>query len=824
MAMNSLQQDSITQAVQKTIRVSGVVQGVGFRPAVWHLAQELGLTGHVYNDDDGVLICCRGTEHAVEGLIQRLQSSPPAQSHISKIECWHSDNPLQVEGFVIEESLHEQVAGKSKPQLKTGVSADLATCPDCLQELFDPNNRRYRYPFINCTHCGPRLSIVRSIPYDRINTSMAVFEQCPQCQREYDDPANRRFHAQPNACPVCGPTLWITDKSGAVLDGDPVTVAQDALRAGKIVAVKGVGGFHLAADAGNEHAVVTLRQRKRRPDKPLAVMVRNLEVAKRYCHISQAQQALLQSAAAPVVLLNVHTMPGAGIAPDQQRLGVMLPPSPLHHLLLETFDRPLVMTSGNPSGEPQCISNERALEKLSHVADLFLLHNRDILNRVDDSVVQVIDNQPQVIRRGRGYAPMPLPLPPGFETAPAVLALGAELKNTFCLLGQNKAVLSQHMGDLQDVLTLADFERNLALYQQVYQHEAQCIAVDAHPQYHSGRVGRMVSQQLNLSVLEIQHHHAHMAACLGEHGWPLLFNGEDAVNQVLAITLDGLGFAPNGGDSDGDALWGGEILLGNYTQVKRLARLKPVPLPGGNAASTQPWRNTVAQLHSAIGWKNVNEKFGELSAIQAIAQQPVDTIIAMMEKSLNSPLSSSCGRLFDAVAALLGFATAGMSFEGQAAMALEASISEQHWQQVQTQKQSYPFAIQQEASGLWQIDPAPMWHSLLQDLQNAEPTGLIAARFHKGLAQAWADCVWRLAQEHNVKEVVLTGGVFQNVHLTAEVTRLLQQHQLNVLTHSQVPANDGGIALGQALIAAAKQIQLNSLQKNSQIKRNAPCA
>lgn len=829
MAMNSMQQDSLQpgslqQPVQKTIRVSGVVQGVGFRPAVWHWAQELGLTGHVCNDDDGVLICCRGAERAVEDLLQRLQSSPPAQSHISKIECWQSDAPLHGEGFRIEESLHEHQQGKSKPQLKTGVSADLATCPDCLRELFDPDNRRYRYPFINCTHCGPRLSIVRSIPYDRVNTSMALFQQCPQCQREYDDPADRRFHAQPNACPVCGPTLWITDQSGAALDGDPIAVAQAALRAGKIVAVKGVGGFHLALDAGNEQAVATLRLRKRRPHKPLAVMVRDLEVARRYCHISAQEQTLLQSAAAPVVLLGVHTTPSTGIAPDQQRLGVMLPPSPLHHLLLKTFDTPLVMTSGNPSGEPQCISNDSALEKLSGVADLFLFHNRDILNRVDDAVVQVIDHQPQVMRRGRGYAPMPLPLPPGFETAPAVLALGAEIKNTFCLLGQNKAVLSQHMGDLQDVLTLADFERNLALYQQVYQHEAQCIAVDAHPQYHSGRVGRMVSQQLNLPVLEIQHHHAHMAACLGEHGWPLLFNGEKAEKEVLAITLDGLGFAPNGAEGeDGgkgeDALWGGEILLGNYTQVKRLARLKPVPLPGGNAAAIQPWRNTVAQLHNAMGWNPVIEQFGALPAIQTIAQQPVDTILAMMERSLNSPLSSSCGRLFDAVAALLGFSTNGMSFEGQAAMALEASISEQQWQQAQP----YTFAIQQEANGLWQIDPAPMWQCLLRDLKNAEPKGLMAARFHKGLARAWADCVWQLAQQHNVNDVVLTGGVFQNVHLTTEITGLLQQHQLNVLTHCQVPANDGGIALGQALIAAAQQIQLNSPQLNLQEKRSSPC-
>ncbi|MCG8381257.1 MAG: carbamoyltransferase HypF [Gammaproteobacteria bacterium] len=799
--------------VQKTIRVTGVVQGVGFRPAVWCLAQELGLTGHVYNDDEGVLICCRGSEHAVDELIARVQSAPPAQSQISKIESWPSEEPLHSEGFVIEESHHNE----KTTQLKTGISADLATCPDCLREMFDPANRRYRYPFINCTHCGPRLSIVRGIPYDRANTSMAVFELCPLCQREYDDPTDRRFHAQPNACPVCGPSLWITDPSGQALEGHPIAVAQAALRAGKIVAVKGVGGFHLAVDARNEQAVARLRQRKHRPHKPLALMARDLPVIKRYCFVSGQEQALLQSAAAPVVLLNVHQTPSADIAPDQQCLGMMLPPSPLHHLLLETFDTPLVMTSGNPSGQPQCISNDSALDKLANVADLFLLHNRDILNRVDDSVVQIVAQRIQMIRRGRGYAPMPLALPPGFESAPAVLALGAELKNTFCLLGQGKAVLSQHMGDLQDALTLRDFEHKLALYQQVYQHEPQCIAVDAHPQYHSSRVGRTVSQQWNRPVFAIQHHHAHMAACLGEHGWPLSFNSDehtdDSSHKVLALTLDGLGYA-----QEDETLWGGEVLLGHYTQVQRLVRLKPVPLPGGNAASVQPWRNTVAHLHSAVGWGAVLQQFGELPAIQAIAQQPVDTIVAMMDTSLNAPLSSSCGRLFDAVAALLGFSTAGISFEGQAAMSLEASMNEQQWRQAKP----YFFALQQEDNGLWQINPGPLWLSLLSDLQHQVPAGVMAARFHKGLARVWADCLQQLAGEYNVTHVVFTGGVFQNRHLTEEVIHLLQQsseQQLTVLAHSQVPANDGGIALGQALITAARCLQL---QQTSD-KRSSPC-
>ncbi len=696
------------------------------------------------------------------------------------------------------------------------MSADLATCSQCLKELFDPTDRRSRYPFINCTHCGPRLSIVRAIPYDRANTSMAAFDLCPHCQREYDDPADRRFHAQPNACPACGPELWVTDRAGCMLsekpDDDPIVMAQNALQAGKIVAVKGLGGFHLAVDATNEEAVTRLRQRKHRPHKPLAVMVRDIDVAKGYCQVSDQEQELLQSAAAPVVLLQCHTPPSQWVAPNQQRLGVMLPPSPLHHLLLAEFDTPLVMTSGNPSGEPQCIDNHTALEKLADVADVFLLHNRDIINRVDDSVVQMLGGETQagfqVLRRGRGYAPMPLPLPSGFEQAPAVLALGAELKNTFCLLRDNSAVLSQYIGDLQDVTTLQDFEHSLALYQKLYQHRAECIAVDAHPQYHSSHMGRMLAQQLGLPVLEVQHHHAHMAACLGEHGWPLHPHANTGQGgKVLAVTLDGLGYAPKD-----EVLWGGEILLGDYIQVQQLARLKPMPLPGGDAAATQPWRNAVAQLNASIGWNTVMERYGHLPSLQAIARQPVDTLLAMIHKSLNAPLSSSCGRLFDAVAAVLGLFTESISFEGQAAMALEATMmqspkSQQQWQQAEP----YPFELttnnESGTESLRQIDPAPMWAALLEDLHNNVDTGLIAARFHKGLSRAWAGCAAQLAQQHNVTHVVLTGGVFQNTHLCADMMAQLQQRQLTVLTPQQVPANDGGIAFGQALIAAARKIE-----------------
>lgn len=818
--------DSITQT---TIRIRGVVQGVGLRPAIWHCANELGLTGTICNDSEGVLIHCKGTASAIDSLLQKLRCDPPYQARINAIETAPCEQPISANTFEILPS-----PADSSPGLKTGVSPDLATCPECLQELFDPNNRRYHYPFINCSHCGPRLSIVRAIPYDRANTSMADFPMCADCAREYHDPNNRRFHAQPNACPECGPQLWLQDSAGSldttiestIETTDPIAAAQEAIRQGKIIAIKGVGGFQLVLDATNEQAVARLRQRKNRPSKPLALMARDLDVIHRYCDVSLLAHGELRSTAAPVVLLQQHPHHNhaplaSNLAPQHQTIGIMLPSSPLHQLLLNAFDTPLVMTSGNPSGEPQCIDNDNALLRLSAVADLFLLHNRDISNRVDDSVVQIIHGEGigrkiQPMRRARGYAPTPLPLPPGFNSpagkAPDLLAMGSDLKNTFCLLGSGNVILSQHIGDLEDAVTLKDYEHSLALYRQIYQHQPECIAVDAHPDYHSTRVGQQLAQQQQLPIVEVQHHHAHLAACLGEHGWPLAIDEEQG-DRVLAITLDGMGYS-----NQDDSIWGGEILLGNYHQCQRLAHLKPVPLPGGNAAMTQPWRNAVAQLHTAIGWQQVMQEFGDLNALQCINHQPVDTLLSMMRKGLNSPLSSSCGRLFDAVATVLGLClpgddnpTGSMDFEGQAAMALEACISDNDWRHAKP----YPFLIQQQ-----QIDPAPMWRSLLQDLLDdqghAKATGLIAARFHKGLAQALDQCIKPLAAAGDIQHVVLSGGVFQNQRLQSELTNTLQQQGFTVLTHRQVPANDGGLALGQALIAAARY-------QKELAERSTPC-
>ncbi|MBQ0807000.1 MAG: carbamoyltransferase HypF [Porticoccus sp.] len=795
----TLKTGSCQRTIRRTIRVQGIVQGVGFRPTVWRYANELDIQGHIFNDSDGVIIECRGTEQAVYTLIERLHREPPPQAQISHIEHWKSDTDITGSDFVI-------IKSRTLNQANTGISPDLATCPECLAEVLTQGNRRYGYPFTNCTHCGPRLSIVRSVPYDRANTSMSQFQQCSRCTEEYEDPANRRFHAQPNACPDCGPTLWITSRTGQRLGGNAITTAVARLQQGAIVAIKGIGGFQLVVDACNQAAVAELRQRKHRPHKPFALMARDISVIHHYCEITEQEQQLLESPAAPIVILSqcsssIHPLP-ENIAPDQNRLGFMLPTTPLHHLLLAEFDTPLIMTSGNPSGEPQCIDNQQALDKLSTIADLFVLHNRDILNRCDDSIVQVVNQQRQLLRRARGFAPAPLSLPAGLEGSPDILAMGAELKNTFCLVRGNQAILSPHIGDLQDIATFKDFRHSLSLFQQMHQHQPEAIAIDQHPQYLSGKWGWELADEHELPVLEIQHHHAHIAACLGDNRWPL-----DAP-PVLAVTLDGIGFSQTP-DNQKPQLWGGEIFLADYRQATRLARLKPIALPGTNMAMQQPWRNCVAQLHSALGWQKVAENYAKLPLIKTLSLQPINNLLTMIDKDINAPISSSCGRLFDAVAAATGINLEGnISYEGQAAMTLEASINEADWQIASP----YPFKLNKRG-GLLEIDPSPLWSALLDDLVNGCNRSLIASRFHLGLIEAIANCLTLLAEQQQTSTVALSGGVFQNPRLSTGLQQQLQLNGLQVLTHRNVPANDGGIALGQALIAAAQ------LKPNSQGER-----
>jgi hydrogenase maturation protein HypF len=792
------------------IRVRGLVQGVGFRPQVWHLANSLGCRGDVRNDGEGVLIRLWAPGASVaDTFCQQLRERAPLLARIDRLER----EPLPAAALPPAGQDPFVIIASAATAVHTGMVPDAATCPACAAEIADPADRRYRYPFTNCTHCGPRLSILRALPYDRANTSMAVFPMCPACQAEYDNPADRRFHAQPNACPLCGPRVWLEDATGQPLASaddpavDAIAHASRLLAQGQILAIKGIGGFHLACDATDAEAVARLRQRKARDAKPFALMMRDLGCIGRYCWVSEQEARLLQSPAAPIVLLahkgeaadspSPASRLAAGIAPGQPRLGVMLPYSPLHWLLLADWGRPLVMTSGNRSDEPQVITNEDARARLAPLADALLLHDRAILNRLDDSLVRVDAGQPRLLRRARGYAPAPLLAPAGFAQAEPVLAMGGELKNTFCLFEAPRLILSQHLGDLDEPATLREGERTLDLYRALFQHRPRAIAVDLHPDYRTSAIGRRLAAEMNLLLCEVQHHHAHIAAVLADNAWP-----KDA-GPVLGIALDGLGYGSDG------TLWGGELLRADYQDCTRLAWLRPTPLPGGDRAAREPWRNLVAQLHTAFGWQTACDQWPWLKDLRGLAAAPVDGLLRMIDGGFNAPLSSSTGRLFDAVAAVLGIHPERLAYEGQAAMALEALASTRLQAAATPPPEDalgdggYPFARMKTAAGI-QLDPSPMWQALLDDRSHGAAPARIAARFHHGFAAALASLAGELARAQSLDTLALSGGSFHNRILLEAVIGHAQAAGLRVLTQRQVPANDGGIALGQALIAAAR--------------------
>ncbi len=778
--------DAINQLRGVSIRVRGLVQGVGFRPTVWRLAKRLGLTGDVRNDSEGVLIRAFGHPAVIIAFEVALASEAPPLARIDLIET----APLAGKA-----PADFRIVASRGGAVTTGVVPDAATCAECLADIGDPSNRRYRYPFTNCTHCGPRLSIIRAIPYDRASTSMASFEMCPACLAEYRDPSNRRFHAQPNACPVCGPKVWLEDSDGRHKPIEPHRDAIEAVAAlidsGAIVAIKGIGGFHLACDARNADAVARLRERKHRTDKPFALMARDPTMIHKYAKLSDTERALLEQPAAPIVLLDQHEngVPLApGIAPAQSTLGFMLPYAPLHHLLFEDVSYPLVMTSGNRSDEPQCIGNDDARARLAGIADAFLMHDRDIVNRLDDSVARVMAGKPRVMRRARGYAPSPLPLPQGFERAPGILAMGAELKSTFCLSGKGSAIVSQHMGDLEDAATHADYRANLKLYRELFRFEPGLIALDAHPDYHSTQWGQSIAREAGVAVETVHHHHAHAAAVLAEYGLPL------KAGPAIAIALDGLGLGEKG------ALWGGEFLLADYRSCRRLAAFTPVALIGGAKAMREPWRNALAHLHTFLGWERVEKFYSDVEVILRLKKKSVAAALQMMERGLNTPPSSSAGRLFDAVAAMLGICFDAASYEGQAAIELEALAAP---------------AIDRAAEGyrgtLVEGDPArldwtPLWCGILEDLAAGTDAALIAARFHVGLAETVAETAASLARKQGCKTIVLCGGVFQNKLLLENTVEGLAAHAIEVLSPSLFPAGDGAISLGQAVIAAARKL------------------
>ncbi|NHB77783.1 carbamoyltransferase HypF [Rhodobacter calidifons] len=734
-----------------TIRVQGQVQGVGFRPFVWQLAQEFGVRGRVWNDAEGVGIEASGA--GLEAFVAAISARAPKLARVDAVE---------ISGFAGELPEGFEIAPSRGRGAETRVTPDAATCPACVAEIAEPG-RRQGYAFTNCTQCGPRFSILKGLPYDRAQTTMAAFPMCPDCRAEYEDPADRRFHAQPVACPTCGPRLWF-EVSGTELPGDPIAQAVACLRAGGVVAVKGIGGFHLACDARNPAAVALLRARKRRPAKPLAVMARRADLAA-LAEVTEADLALLSDPAAPIVLLRSRRTLPEGIAPGMAALGVLLPYTPLHHLLLEAFGGPLVMTSGNLSGEPQVIGNAEARTKLAGFADGFLMHDREIARRLDDSVER--SQPPMILRRARGRVPGTLPLPPGFADAPQVLALGGQMKGAICLVKNGQALLGHHLGDLDATLSADEFVKAVADYRALFDHAPALVAVDAHPGYRATQAG----QAMGLPVAEVWHHHAHLAACLAENLWPL--DG----GKVAGIVLDGTGLGPDG------TLWGGEVLLGDYHGFTRAAHLRPAPLIGGDRAAREPWRNALARLDQAglADWADA-----------LFAQAPRDLLRQAAARGINAPLSSSAGRLFDAFAAVLGLCPMAQSYEGEAAMRLEALA--------QDGGAGLPFA---QRGAL--IDPAPIWAEARRALQAGASPAELSGRFHLGLAQAFAAAARDLVARGEARAVALSGGCFQNALLHDLTIRALGETP--VLTHRVTPANDGGLALGQATVAAANALR-----------------
>ncbi|ENM1948625.1 carbamoyltransferase HypF [Citrobacter braakii] len=733
------------------LRIRGKVQGVGFRPYVWQLAQRLQLHGDVCNDGDGVVV--RIQEDPAEFIAQLHQHCPP----LARIDSVESE-PFAWTQPPADFSIRQSAGGT----MNTQIVPDAATCPECLVEMNTPGERRYRYPFINCTHCGPRFTIIRAMPYDRPFTVMASFPLCAQCDKEYRDPYDRRFHAQPVACPACGPHLeWFSAGERAEKE-EALQAAVSRLKAGGIVAVKGIGGFHLVCDARNDDAVALLRLRKHRPAKPLAVMLPGDD------GLPAPARRLLTTPAAPIVLVQKRYVAALseGIAPGLTEVGVMLPANPLQHLLLQEMNCPLVMTSGNLSGRPPAITNAQALEDLHEIADGFLLHNREIVQRMDDSVVR---DSGEMLRRSRGYVPDAVALPPGFHDVPPMLCLGADLKNTFCLVRGEQAVISQHLGDLSDDGIQQQWRDALRLIQNIYDFTPQRIVHDTHPGY----VSSQWASEMNLPTETVLHHHAHAAACLAEHGWSL--DGGD----VIALTLDGIGMGENG------ALWGGECLRINYRECEHLGGLPAVALAGGDLAAKQPWRNLLAQcLRFVPDW----QRYPETSVLQ---HQNWNMLARAIERGINAPLASSCGRLFDAVAAALQCAPESLSYEGEAACALEAMAS-------QCAGVEHPVTVPLDGN---QLDLAVFWQQWLT--WQSKPAERAWA-FHDALARGFATLMRLQAEERGIKTLVFSGGVMHNRLLSARLAFYL--HDFTLLFPQRLPAGDGGLSLGQGVIAAARAL------------------
>ncbi|MGK7344368.1 MAG: carbamoyltransferase HypF [Candidatus Nitrospinota bacterium M3_3B_026] len=751
--------------VRRRITVEGIVQGVGFRPFVHSLAERLSLSGYVINNSRGVIIEVEGDEDDVKEFERGLAALAPPLSHITKVNS--RDAPiLGTSGFSIRESEDEGV--------KTAlVAPDSDVCGDCLRELFDPADRRYRYPFINCTNCGPRFTIITAIPYDRPNTTMRRFEMCGKCRAEYENPADRRFHAQPVACPVCGPRLFLRDEAFRLAAAnDPLTETIALLKAGKIAAIKGIGGYHLAVNAEDEAAVARLRERKRRDEKPFAIMAPDLETLGKFADVGAVEASLLESRPHPITLVrkkNPDVLPG--IAPSNSFLGAMLPYSPLHHLLLkEGGFAALVMTSANVSDDPIVHTEDDAEERLAGIADAFLVHDRPIHARADDSIERVMSHGPVILRRSRGYAPVPVQLDREY---PPVLAAGGELKNTFCLIKGDRAFLSQHMGDLKYESVYNSFKAGIESFLKLMDvAEPAAIACDAHPLYWSSGYAE---ERAGEGRVVVQHHHAHFASLMAE-------TQQDG--EAIGVIFDGTGYGHGG------QIWGGEFLAGGIESFERAATIKPVPLPGGDKAIKEPYRIALAVLFELYG-----ADLPKLPApwLEKTPKENLELIRKMVERGINTPLSHGMGRLFDAASALLG-PRGVASFEGQAAMELEMAAAE-------GVEDFYGCSINDDSNPAI-LDFSPAFTGMVDDILGGRDTGVIAAKFHNTVAGASRAMVSRIKEKTGLDRVFLSGGVFQNAYLSDRLGAMLEADGFRVFRHSRVPPNDGGISLGQAVVAA----------------------
>jgi hydrogenase maturation protein HypF len=781
------------------LQISGAVQGVGFRPFVYHLARTLGLTGWIRNTDRGVLIGLEGTATQLQEFQIRLQTEQPIHAQLERIEVTWADVLGDIDFTILD-------SDESSSQPKSAVILpDLATCPACFADIFNPTNRHYRYPFTNCTHCGPRFSIVKSLPYDRANTTIKGFPMCPACQAEYDNPADRRFHAQPNACPRCGPHLELWNQAGEIISDrdDALLQAAAAVRSGQILALKGLGGFHLIVDARNETVVKRLRDRKHRPDKPLAVIFPSIDQVREYCQVNPLAADLLLSANAPIVLLPVRdsrserlrqrslfTLPDE-IAPNNPNLGVMLPYTPLHHLLLVELGFPVVATSGNRSGEPICIEETQALTTLAGIADLFLVHNRPIARPVDDSIVQVVNGRASLLRRARGYAPLPMTIDRETASDETILAVGGHLKNTVALYINRQLFVSQYIGDLDCVPTGDRFQATIQELCSLYNVTPAIVVCDAHPDYHSTQFAQTLAATPTPRLISVQHHYAHVLSCLADNQWK---------PPVLGVAWDGTG---SGLDR---TIWGGEFLWLPAESLPepgfiRAAHLRPFPLPGGDRAMREPRRCALGLLYECLGEtafdsarRTLRER-SDLAPLQSFLPAELPILKTMLQRGLNTPRTSSMGRLFDAIASLLGLCQ-NITFEGQAAMQLEFAIDGC------TTDAIYPYLVEQQANQPLQFDYAPMVMAILQDLQDLVSPAIISATFHNTLVAGLVDIAERLRNQYpELSQIVLTGGCFQNRYLLERSIEQLQKYDFLVGYHHQLPSNDGGISVGQIMAA-----------------------